>query len=244
MAMSHTLYVDMHCHCHEIPVDKLREYVDQGFTLVCVSDDIESSKKTLAIAKKLDIVPCLGIHPWEVHNHSLENFYEFLEKAISSGVKCLGEVGLDKAFYSKTYRLQEKVFRVWLEYAKEYELVLNIHAAGAWREVYDYLVKWDIDRAFIHWYTGPLDLLEEIVNTGYYVGINPAWKIQAKHRRIAEVLAPEAMLTESDAPYKYRGYELSPSLIPETVRFIAMHKQLDVETVKLVIVKNYYNLFK
>jgi len=57
---------------------------------------------------------------------------------------------------------------------------LNIHAAGTWKEVLEYLIKYDINRALIHWYTGPIDLVKEIERLGYYISINPALKVGQK----------------------------------------------------------------
>jgi len=53
---------DNHIHCHELPAEELEEY-RREWTLVCVSDDLATSKKTLEME---GVVRCLGIHPWQV----------------------------------------------------------------------------------------------------------------------------------------------------------------------------------
>ncbi|ADI31403.1 TatD family hydrolase [Staphylothermus hellenicus] len=237
-------YIDMHCHCHEYSVEELSRFIGKNISLVCVSDDPVSSWKTLELKKKLGITPCIGIHPWEAHKYSEKHAKEIVELAVKNNVKCLGEVGLDKRFVSKTYDRQLRIYEIFLKAAKEYDLVLNLHTAGAWREVYELLVKNDINRAYFHWYTGPLNLLDEIISSGYYIGINPAWKIQDKHRKVIMYASLENMLTESDAPYKYKGLELRPDYVIETVEYIAKVKNIQVEHVLLKINDNYEKLFK
>lgn len=237
-------YIDMHCHCHEYSIEELSSFIEKNILLVCVSDDPASSMKTLEIKKKLEITPCVGIHPWEAHKYNIKHAKNIADLAIKNNVKCLGEVGLDKRFVPKTYDHQFSIFEIFLEAAKEYDLVLNLHTAGAWREVYELLVKNDINRAYFHWYTGPLNLLEEITGSGYYVGINAAWKIQEKHRKVIKHAPLENMLTETDAPYKYKSLELRPDYVVETIEYIAKVRNMQVEYVLFKINENYEKLFK
>ncbi len=236
-------YVDMHCHCHEISIDELREYTKK-IILVCVSDDPGSSEATIELTKYVDIVPCIGIHPWEAHNYSLEDVNSLARFIDRHGIKCLGEIGLDKKFYPHTFEHQLKIFIRFLEIAREYDLFMNLHTAGAWREVYELLLKYDIKKAYFHWYTGPKTLLDSIVGSGYYIGINPAWKIQEKHRKIIEYAPITNIITESDAPYKYRNLYMKPDLVFETIGYIAKVKNMDYDEAKQVILNNYRRLFR
>ncbi len=239
------MYVDMHCHCHEFSEDEIKSFLDKGINLVCVSDDPLSSNHTLELSRKYHgIIPCIGVHPWEAHKYSLKNISELVEEALRNDIVCLGEVGLDKLFVPKTYEHQLVLFKYFLNIAKEYDLVLNLHTAGTWREVFDLLIKYDIDKAYFHWYTGPLNLLEQIKEQGYFIGINPAWKIQEKHRKVIEKADIDMIITESDAPYKYKNMVLSPLMVIETVNYIAERKKIDVEYVKQRIWINYNKIFK
>ncbi len=236
-------YIDMHCHCHELEPSILEKIADKNIEIVCVSDDPVSSLKTIEYSRKYGVNPCVGIHPWEIHKHSMNELIEVIETGVKNNIKCLGEVGLDKRFYYKTFDIQVKFFEKILEYAREYDLVLNLHTPGAWNIVYDYLIRYDIDRAYFHWYTGPKKLVDNIVGSGYYLGINPAWKIQEKHRALINYIPLENMLTESDAPYKYRGLELSPYMVIESIKYIAETRSMDEEEVVEKIWSNYIKLF-
>ena len=86
-------------------------------------------------------------------------------------------------------------------------------------------------------------MLEEFRDRGYYIGINPAWKIQERHRRIIEKADLGIMLTESDAPYNYRKLELKPSMVVETIDYISSVKGIKREDVIRVLLDNYHRLF-
>lgn len=236
-------YVDAHIHCYEINIDDLKKYSEEGFRLVCVSDDIDSSYETIRLAEITPhVTPCIGIHPWVIDSLNKSLFFRLLEDRIDL-IKCIGEVGLDKRFKPETLHQQLVFFNETLRYAKEYDLVLNVHAAGAWREVYDSLIKYDVERAYIHWYSGPNDLMNAIIDSGYYIGLNPAWIIQNKHRDIVEEAPLRSVLTESDAPYNYRGLSLKPPMIKDTISYIAKTRGISLEEVIEVIFRNYKVLF-
>lgn len=118
---------------------------------------------------------------------------------------------------------------------------MNIHAAGAWNEVLELLRRYDIEKALIHWYTGPLNLIDEIISMNYYISINAALKIQEKHRKIVIYTPLNHILTESDGPYDYRGLKLEPLLVKDAVEWIARLKRQSIDVVKEII---YYNLTK
>lgn len=243
MSVDNLKYIDMHCHCYEIPVDDLIKYLSETI-IVCVSDDIESSMKTIELSRKYSIIPCIGIHPWEINSKSLSEIDKLVKILVEENIKCLGEIGLDKKFREHTFEHQYSFLNNLINIVKEYDLVLNLHSAGAWREVFELVYKNSIDKAYFHWYTGPLELVEEIVNSGYFIGINPAWIIQEKHREIIDIVPLNNILTESDSPYRYRGLTMNPSLIVKTIEYIASRKNTTVSNVLNVINSNFNKLFK
>lgn len=239
------MIVDAHVHCYEL--EDLEKYINQlGINMVCVSDDPRSSELTVEIASKYsNIVPCVGTHPWLVHEYKPVEAFSPIEKLIEErNIYCLGEVGLDKRFRPLTFDKQLEVFKEFVRLAREYDLVLNLHAAGAWREVYEFINKSDIDKAYFHWYTGPLDLLREIESSGYFIGVNPAWQVQQSHRLVIKFAKINNILTESDAPYNYRNIAMTPDLIEKTIVYISEVKKVQVNAVVEQIYANYKKLFK
>ncbi len=236
-------YIDAHCHAAGYEEGDWA-LIDESNTLImAVSEDMESSKKTLELAGKLGIItPCIGVHPWNIEEASFKDI-EFIEKTISEGKAfCVGEVGLDLKFTPQTIDRQRVFFKEFLRIARDYDAILNLHAVGAWREVYDLVVKYDVNRAIFHWYNGPLDLINDIIGSGYAVSINVAAKMQDKHIEVIENVPLVCMLTESDGPYKYRGVRLSTIMIPELVELIAEIKSVSEEVVRETIYNNYLRI--
>lgn len=219
---------DAHCHLHEYDVKEAEEF---DMIIVAVSDDYESSLRTLRMAEEIDgVVPCVGVHPWTLTKVGTDAVGKVVELIVRQEVKCVGEVGLDKKFVPFSFNAQRKVFEEFVELAHKRDLALNVHAAGAWRDVVEVLKRFNV-RALIHWYTGPLDLLDEVKEMGLFVGINGAVRVQEKHLVVVRRAPLDIVLPESDGPYKYRGLDLSPPVVRDVVEVIAKEKNLDVEYV-------------
>lgn len=239
-------YIDIHSHGHEYGAEKLRSlHQEYGLLIFVVSEDLETANKVLQIAREAPgVVPCLGVHPWTVNEVGLEKALqmarEVLDLALENKVRCIGEVGLDTKFVPESIEAQRQVFRLFLEAARDNNLYLNLHTAGTWEEVLSLLQRYDAPAANFHWYTGPPHLLRVIDELGYTISINPAVRIQRKHQEIVRQAPLEMMLTESDAPYEYRGMRLDPSMIPEVVEHIARIKGLEPEDVR----KNILQVFR
>jgi len=121
---------------------------------------------------------------------------------------------------------------------------MSIHAPDAWKEVLEVLKKSNVKVAIFHWYTGPINLLKEIVDEGYYIGVNVAAKMQKKHIDVIRATPLESLVTESDGPYRYRGMLLEPSLLPELISLIASIKGLSEYDVKVQVWDNFSKILK
>lgn len=236
---------DAHCHLHEYSDRDIEEFIRENIVITAVSEDLESSIRTLKIWEKYGerITPCVGIHPWNAdkfEERDLEKIFGLIERL---KIKCIGEVGLDQVFVPQTINRQIQLFTQILEYARDLNTVLNIHSPGAWGRVLQLLNRYDVKKALFHWYTGPVELLSEIRSHGYMVSINPAVRIQSKHMEIARIVDLDSLLVESDGPYNYRGMNLSPKMILSTTRLIAEIKGVDFNYLIRVIERNYHRLF-
>ncbi len=101
-----------------------------------------------------------------------------------------------------------------------------------------------MDRVLFHWYTGPLNLIQELRDYGYYISINAAIKIQEKSRVVAKEAPLDMILLESDGPYEYRGgITLEPPMVKDAARIIAEIKGVSVEDLWDVVSNNFSRLF-
>ncbi|RLE81559.1 MAG: TatD family deoxyribonuclease [Thermoprotei archaeon] len=238
------MFVDAHCHLHEFSEEEVERF-SKEFYIVAVSDDYESSLKTIELASSFpNIIPCVGIHPWEVKNVSNDEVERIIRLVAKKDIICLGEIGLDKLFTPQTFERQLEVFKSFISLASEQDLIVNVHAAGAWREVFELVTEFSMKRVIFHWYTGPLNLLKRVVERGYYITVNPAVKIQKKLRSVLKQVDIHYMLTESDGPYKYRGLFLAPPMVRELVEYISQVRGISTEDLRETVLGNFKRLFK
>lgn len=233
---------DMHAHTYELKDDEIEDILarDRELVIVSVSDDPKSIVRTYELSRSYDqVIPCAGYHPWNFREGgSLEGVMESIRLAERLGVTCIGEVGLDRKFLpDDTWDIQVEAFKKFIELTSEVDGFLNIHSPGAWRDVLD-MISGRVERAMLHWYTGPLDLIPVVKDMGYYISINPAIRIQEKHRRVAEYAPLDVIVFESDSPYNYRGLRLSPLMVRESIRIVASIKGVDPNTVLEYSVRN------
>jgi TatD DNase family protein len=173
-----------------------------------MSNGIPSYERTLAAAEKSKLViPAFGLNPHNAPDviDRLETIREYANKSI-----VLGEIGLDHFFAKdpETYPLQDKLFQVFLEVAKERNAILSIHSRGADKEVSEMLDSYSISRAVIHGYDQGPELAKELTDkdiflsfggliTRKYKEMVPQWKaIRAAARDVPDDL----FLVETDTP--------------------------------------------
>ncbi len=237
------VYVDAHCHLHDFNEKRIEFFLKQKLIIVSVSEDLETSRKTLFLSSEHNnIYGCVGIHPWEVGKLPRSQVKE-VEK-LAEKADCVGEVGLDKKFVPQTWHKQIPIFQRMVDLALELDLPLNVHAAGAWHEIIEILEHKGVTKAIIHWYTGPLDLLDKICELGYFITVNPSIKFQRKQRIVVEKAPMNILLTESDGPYNYRGMFLEPTLVKEAIKEIALLKNMSQTEVEKGVEENFRRILK
>jgi Tat protein secretion system quality control protein TatD with DNase activity len=75
---------------------------------------------------------------------------------------------------SRTPRLipaQRKVLEYFIAAAREQKKFVNLHTKAGEKEILDLLERYDIKRAIIHWYSGPMDILRALIDYGCYFTI-------------------------------------------------------------------------
>lgn len=235
--MSELLLIDAHCHLHEYGPDEIKGF--RNVRIAAVAMDFESSEKTLELAKQFENVdPFIGLHPWNL-NSGLAKLDEIKKLVAQRRPVGLGEVGVDVRFARAPLREQLQVFEEICRLAVEYNLPLNVHALGSWDAVVKTGKRLDVRSVLFHWYTGPVELLKEIRDAGYFISINPAVRIQPRHMQVLKSADLEIILTESDGPYSYRGLSLSPKNLPSLIQLIAESKSLSVEEAASTVYDNY-----
>ena len=114
----------------------------------------------------------LGLHPLRAATFTQNDFARFFR--LLPDAHWLGEVGLDfsrAGIASK--RQQLKAFDVILSEAQPGQHPMSVHSRGAETEVIRLLSQSGLP-AVLHWYTGPIGLIDEALAAGLYFSINAA----------------------------------------------------------------------
>jgi TatD DNase family protein len=84
-----------------------------------------------------------------------------------------------------------------------------------------------IEKAVFHWYSGSIDLLDEILSRGYFISATPALVYSPPHQEAIKRAPIEKVLLETDTPVKYQGKEAKPKDVRVSLGEVARLKDMD-----------------
>jgi len=244
------MLIDAHAHLDHYGDEletALGEIKQRHIFTVGNSMDLPSYRRNLEIGEMCDLVlPTFGVHPKRAPQY-VDRLNE-LDKAIEQS-PMIGEIGLDFHWVedSSQYPAQKKVLEYFLAAAREQKKIVNLHTKGAEKEILDLLERYDIQRAIVHWYSGPLDILRALIEYGAYFTVGVEVLYARSIQAIARALPMERLLTETDNPggLKWlRGTIGMPQVIREVVQAIAELKQTTAETITKTVYNNFMRLAK
>ena len=195
--------------------------------------------------------PMMGLHPTSVK----ENYHEEL-KSIEKQFNrrkfiAIGEIGID-LYWDKTFIAEQKeVFRIQIEWARNLQLPIVIHARDSFDEIFEVLDNiWEDGLTGVfHSFSGDIQQAEKALSYQFYLGINGI--ITFKNSGLAEVLAEvpiDRILLETDAPFlspaPLRGKRNESSNILHIAKKISEIYKLSMEQVAGITTRNALNLFK
>lgn len=209
--------IDTHAHVDQLTdVDgALRRADAAGVSdIVAVSVDLASMQKIAEIAKvrsRPRIHPAFGVHPGMIKPQESLEAQAFLRAHLPHAV-AVGETGLDywykQARKDEAQRDKQKAsFQAHLDLANEFDLPIIIHSRGAWSDCLAMTKAARVRRAVFHWYSGPLDILDGILQAGYYVSTSPSVAYSPQSREAMAHAPLERILVETDSPVRYNGPE-------------------------------------
>lgn len=244
--------IDSHAHLEEL--EDLDSAVDRAkqngvVAIMAVGSDYESNNRVLEIAVKHRgfVHPALGLHPGLLNkaSDSLERQIQFIEDHLDQAV-AIGEVGLDyhKRVLSGTSKdRQHIVFSMLLSLGQRCHKPVIIHSRYAWRDSFALTKGAGVELAVFHWYTGPSNVLKEILDAGYFVSATIATEYHAEHRRAVQETPLDRLLLETDCPVVYQGHRSEPADVTRSLRAAADIKGLPVDVVAERTTQNAMSLF-
>jgi TatD DNase family protein len=244
------MLIDAHAH-----LDKYGEELNSAIEEIeaeriltwAVSMDAASYARSLEIGRMCALViPTFGVHPRRAPDYV--NRLRELNRCIEQS-PAIGEIGLDFHWVEDAshFPAQKKVFEYFLAAAREQKKIVNLHTKGAEKEILDLLERYEIERAIVHWYSGPLDLLRELIDYGAYFTVGIEVLFSDSIRAIAKEVPLNRLLTESDNPggLKWLNGTLGmPRVMKEVIEAVAQIKETNPEAMIEAVERNFLDLIR
>ncbi len=212
--------VDSHVHLQEFikPEDLavyLKELGRQDVTgLLCVSYDIESSRKAVELLKAYEKISetaslhiAAGIHPQYIGDNPDRQIAELSEILNDNkNISAIGEIGLDYRKDMPDRELQKEVFRKQLEMSLEYSLPVSIHSVSACEDTLKILHAYPDAKGIMHGYAYSAEAAKEFIKLGFRLGVGTTL-LKPGAKKLPETVKAvpqEYLVTETDLPFSYK----------------------------------------
>jgi TatD DNase family protein len=244
------MLIDAHVHLDrygDLLGQALREIEEYSIFTVGTAMDLPSYLELKRIGERSNLVlPTFGIHPRRAIEYA-DRLPEISRHIESS--PAIGEIGLDFHWVkdTSTYPAQKKVLEYFIAAAREQKKFVNLHTKGGEKEVLDSLDKYDVKRVIIHWYSGPMDIFQAMVQYGCFFTIGVEVLYSDYIKEIANVVPDHLLLTETDNPGALRWLKKNdevgmPTAIKDVVKAVAGLRGLTVEEMEKLVQTNFIRL--
>ncbi len=244
------MLIDAHVHLDKYGdlLDRALEQIEREQILtVATAMDVPSYLELREIAKRSNLVlPTFGVHPRRAAEYAdrLQEIGPHIESSAA-----IGEIGLDFHWVKETstYPAQRKVLEYFIVAAAEQKKFVNLHTKAGEKEILDLLKKYDVRRAIIHWYSGPMDVLRAMIDYGCYFTIGVEVLYSDYIKEIAKAIPDHLLLTETDNPGALRWLKKNdavgmPTAIKDVVEALVRLRQSSPEGIESLIQTNFSRL--
>lgn len=253
-------FVDSHCH---LDYEEFQSEFDEIITraqragvthMTTIGTSLKTFPNTLKIAEKLPFIyATIGIHPHDAEKEKEATYDDLARGAKHPKVIGIGETGLDYFYEHSPKELQQQLFRLHINVARDFNLPLIVHTrdadADCLRILQEEMAK-SIFKGLIHCFTASKEFAEEVLKLGFYISISgiATFKKALDLREIVKNLPLERLLIETDSPYlapiPHRGKRNEPSFVVHVAEAIAELKDLPLSKVAQQTTQNYFDLFQ
>lgn len=193
--------------------------------------DLESIDGMLDLEKNYPNIcfPMMGLHPCSVDKNFEEVLSKMKDLIDERKFVAIGEIGIDLYWDKSFEEQQKKAFRKQINWAKDLELPIVIHARESFEQIFEILDQENDDRlkGVFHCFTGGQEEIEKILSYGGFMfGIGGV--VTYKKSTLPEVLTlipMEKLVLETDAPYlpptPHRGKRNESAFLLHTAEKVA-----------------------
>jgi TatD DNase family protein len=233
--------LDTHCHldAYRDPAAVVADAAHAGIDIVAVTEGPEGYRRLRTrLGNRPGIEVALGAHPLtaaRVRPADLTRFFRLVPQTT-----WVGEIGLDFSRHGiATSKQQRELFESIIGDRHVAARPMTVHSRGAERETVSLLQQIHPAAAILHWYTGPLSVVDEALAAGMWFSVNPAMVRSAKGAALLARLPRDRVLLESDGPYARAGSRpAEPTDMRRLVRRLADLWHTDVEDIESTLTAN------
>ena len=242
--------IDTHTHIYDKQFeedfdDVIDRIENQLEGIVSIGFDLESSQKSIELAKKYNFVHAVvGVHPVDISKYNDEVEKEIEKLALNEEkVVAIGEIGLDYHWMADPKEVQAEGFRKQMALAERVKKPVVIHTREALQDTLDILAEFPNVGGILHCYPGSYQAAKPFLDR-YFLGIGGTltFKNNRKTKELVEVLPLEKIVIETDCPYltpvPFRGKRNEPIYTKYVAEEIAKIKNISVEEVIKVTTEN------
>lgn len=254
-----TRFFDSHAHVYDRAYDVTREQMLRDVLqsidyLVCPSEDLETSKRSVSLAEAYPgIYAAVGFHPHRASMMTEEALKDIEAMAVNSPkVVAIGEIGLDYFRLRSEKADQLRCFAGQLELGKQLDLPVIIHARDSFGDTLAVLKEHKSPRlrGVIHCFSGSYETAKELMKLGFYISFaGPVvFPGSVKLKSVARQIPLERLLIETDSPYltppPFRGSINTPANVALVAEELARLKECSVEAIAKATYDNACALFQ
>ena len=242
--------IDTHTHIYDKQFeedfdDVIDRIENQLEGIVSIGFDLESSQKSVALAKKYNFIHAVvGVHPVDISKYNDEVEKEIEKLALNEEkVVAIGEIGLDYHWMADPKDVQAEGFRKQMALAERVKKPVVIHTREALQDTLDILAEFPNVGGILHCYPGSYEAAKPFLDR-YFLGIGGTltFKNNKKTKELVEVLPLEKIVIETDCPYltpvPFRGKRNEPIYTSYVAEEIARIKNISVEEVIKITTEN------
>ena len=253
------MLIDSHCHLEyeglvedqDAVLARARDAGVQGFLNISTKQ-AEWDQVVATAARETDVWASVGIHPHNADAHTDLARETLLEATRHPKVVGIGETGLDY-YYDKSDRsVQQALFRMHIDVARETGLPLIIHTRDAEDDtaaiLEDEMGKGAYP-ALIHCFTASAGFGRRVLDLGLSISISGivTFKNAKDLQDVAKVIPADRLLVETDSPFlapvPHRGKTCEPAFVANTAQFVAELRGTSVAELGEQTTRNFHDLF-
>ena len=206
------ILTDTHTHLYSNQFDEDRDEVinraiDAGVSrLFLPAIDSEYTEAMLEVESQYpnNCFAMMGLHPTSVKENWEEELKHVEDWLNKRSFVAIGEIGID-LYWDKTFlKEQQFVFRKQIQWAKERNLPIIIHARDSFDEIFEILEEEKADslRGIFHCFTGSLEQAKQAISYNMKLGIGGVVTFKnGKIDKFLKEISLEHIVLETDAPY-------------------------------------------